>query len=266
MTHVLQERTDRPQGQPRLQGLFGKPEDRTGRHQVLRQHRQPQDRHREPGHRRRVAQPVAHRHRGPARQPEPRRARRPRRRDALHRVQLEHHARRHPRAEVGRCRKAIASIGRPRRVVPMTSTRAPTRRRTRLSRKASTAPTRRSRTSTATKAGPWPRPRSPSPTPASRRRSLLNLQYNPDHYGVSSSEEYAAMKGQLDGRPVPGQPAVHRMGDLHRRTRQGRVPDLPARLVPGLPGRRQLPDAVLHAGQLPGQPLREPGDHRAHHR
>ncbi len=31
------------------------------------------------------------------------------------------------------------------------------------------------------------------PTPV-----LLNLQYNPDHYGVSSSEEYAAIKGQLD--------------------------------------------------------------------
>jgi peptide/nickel transport system substrate-binding protein len=26
----------------------------------------------------------------------------------------------------------------------------------------------------------------------------INLQYNPDHYGVSSSEEYAAIKGQLD--------------------------------------------------------------------
>jgi peptide/nickel transport system substrate-binding protein len=26
----------------------------------------------------------------------------------------------------------------------------------------------------------------------------LNLQYNPDHYGVSSSDEYAAIKGQLD--------------------------------------------------------------------
>jgi peptide/nickel transport system substrate-binding protein len=31
----------------------------------------------------------------------------------------------------------------------------------------------------------------PTPVP-------LNLQYNPDHYGVSSSEEYAAIKGQLD--------------------------------------------------------------------
>jgi peptide/nickel transport system substrate-binding protein len=28
---------------------------------------------------------------------------------------------------------------------------------------------------------------------------VLNLQYNPDHYGVSSSEEYAALKNQLDG-------------------------------------------------------------------
>ncbi|MGK2880064.1 MAG: ABC transporter substrate-binding protein [Mycobacterium sp.] len=27
---------------------------------------------------------------------------------------------------------------------------------------------------------------------------VLNLQYNPDHYGTSSSEEYAAIKGQLD--------------------------------------------------------------------
>ena len=27
---------------------------------------------------------------------------------------------------------------------------------------------------------------------------VLNLQYNPDHYGVSSSEEYAALKNQLD--------------------------------------------------------------------
>ncbi|MCW2686796.1 MAG: putative oligopeptide transporter, solute-binding protein [Mycobacterium sp.] len=31
------------------------------------------------------------------------------------------------------------------------------------------------------------------PTPV-----MLNLQYNPDHYGSSSSEEYAAIKGQLD--------------------------------------------------------------------
>ena len=59
-------------------------------------------------------------------------------------------------------------------------------------------------------------------------------------------------------RAVPGQPAVHRMGDLHRRARQGCLPDLPARLVPRFPRRRQLPDAVLHPGQLPGQPLREP--------
>ncbi|MBJ8340406.1 peptide ABC transporter substrate-binding protein [Antrihabitans sp. YC3-6] len=28
---------------------------------------------------------------------------------------------------------------------------------------------------------------------------VLNLQYNPDHYGGSSSEEYAAIKSQLDG-------------------------------------------------------------------
>ena len=32
------------------------------------------------------------------------------------------------------------------------------------------------------------------------------------------------------------------------------------------PRRRQLSDAVLHPGQLPGQPLRESGDHRARRR
>ena len=133
---------------------------------------------------------------------------------------------------------------------PVTSTKAPIHPRIRLSRKVSKAPTKRSRTSTAT-----------DPDVAKARQFLtgagvpipvvLNLQYNPDHYGVSSSEEYAALKNQLDRvRPVPGESAVHRMGDLHRRTREGRVPDLPAGLVPGLPGRRQLPDAVLHAGQL----------------
>ena len=41
----------------------------------------------------------------------------------------------------------------------------------------------------------------------------LNLQYNPDHYGVSSSEEYAAIKGQLDAtglftRARPGRQAL----------------------------------------------------------
>ena len=51
---LRQEPAHRPARQPRLSGAVRQAEDRTGRHQVLRQHRQPQDRHREPGHRRRV--------------------------------------------------------------------------------------------------------------------------------------------------------------------------------------------------------------------
>ena len=32
----------------------------------------------------------------------------------------------------------------------------------------------------------------------SRRRSTLNLQYTPDHYGASSDDEYALIKKQLE--------------------------------------------------------------------
>ena len=98
---LLQESAHRPARQPRLSGAVRQAQDGTGRHQVLRQHRQPQDRHREPGHRRRGAQPVAHRHRGTPEKPQPRRSRGSRRGTALHRLQHEHHARRHPRAEAG---------------------------------------------------------------------------------------------------------------------------------------------------------------------
>ncbi len=114
---LLQESAHRPARQPRVSGAVRQAEDRTGRHQVLRQHRQPQDRHREPGHRRRVAQPVAHRHRGPAAKPQPRRSRGSRRGTALHRVQHEHHARRHPRAEAGDP-QGDRLVARPRRAGP----------------------------------------------------------------------------------------------------------------------------------------------------
>ena len=72
-------------------------------------------------------------------------------------------------------------------------------------------------------------------------------------------------------RPVQGRPAVHRVGHLLQGPHGRRLPGLPARLVPGLLRRRQLPDAVLRPGQLPQEPLREPGRHRAdqqaaHHR
>ena len=95
------------------------------------------------------------------------------------------------------------------------------------------------------------KPRSSRP-PASRRPVELNLQYNTDHYGPSSGDEYALIKDQLEvERPVHGQPAVHRVGPVLQGPRRRRLPGLPARLVPGLLGRRQLPDAVLPHGELP---------------
>jgi peptide/nickel transport system substrate-binding protein len=45
----------------------------------------------------------------------------------------------------------------------------------------------------------------------------MNLQYNPDHYGKSSGDEYAMIKEQLEkSGPVQGEPAVHGMGHLQQ--------------------------------------------------
>ena len=57
------------------------------------------------------------------------------------------------------------------------------------------------------------------------------------------------------GRPVHRRPAVHRVGSVLEGPHRRRVPGLPARLVPGLLGRGQLPDAVLPDEQLPREPL-----------
>ena len=46
-------------------------------------------------------------------------------------------------------------------------------------------------------------------------------------------------------RPVQGRPAVHGVGHLQQGPPRRRLPGVPARLVPGLLRRRQLPDAVL---------------------
>ena len=115
---------------------------------------------------------------------------------------------------------------------------------------------RRTSTATAT-ADPTPtRRRRPSRPPASRPRSQLSLQYNPDHYGPSSGDEYAMVKDQLE---KDGLFAVDLKSTEWVQYSEGphgrRVPGLPARLVPGLLRRRQLPDAVLPHGQLPGEPL-----------
>ena len=76
----------------------------------------------------------------------------------------------------------------------------------------------------------------------------LNLQYNPDHYGPSSGDEYAMIKDQLE---KCGLFKVNLQSTEWVTYSQGPradvYPAVPARLVPGLLRRRQLPDAVLPA-------------------
>ena len=93
----------------------------------------------------------------------------------------------------------------------------------------------------------------------------LSLQYNPDHYGPSSGDEYALVKSQLeaDGLFTVDLQSTEWVQYSEDRTAD-MYPVVPARLVPGLLRRRQLPDAVLPPEQLPGQPLRQPGSQRPH--
>ena len=179
---------------------------------------------------------------GPARGRQGQGRRRPRRRDPLHRLQLRHHAvrRQDRRGRPGQ------GAGRPpghRRPDGPPGDRGPGlqghlhARCTPTSRRASPGRSSRSRTSTATataarrgqgQAGPRRRPASPP-------RSTLNLQYNPDHYGPSSGDEYAHDQEPAgEGRPVQGEPAVHRVGHVLQGPHRRRLPDLPAGLVPGL--------------------------------
>ena len=93
----------------------------------------------------------------------------------------------------------------------------------------------------------------------------LSLQYNGEHYGPSSGDEYAAIKAQLEkGGLFAVDAAADRVGPVLQGPHRRRVPGLPARLVPGLLRRRQLPVAVLPQGELPRQPLRQPRGERPH--
>ncbi len=76
----------------------------------------------------------------------------------------------------------------------------------------------------------------------------LNLQYNPDHYGPSSGDEYALVKEQLENGGLFKVNLQSTEWVQYSKDRvEGRLPGLPAGLVPGLLRRGQLPDAVLHA-------------------
>ena len=67
----------------------------------------------------------------------------------------------------------------------------------------------------------------------------LNIEYTTDHYGPTSTQEYGAIKRQLEAtglfKVTLGLGAVH---DLLDRARERHLPDLPAGLVPGLRERR----------------------------
>ena len=77
----------------------------------------------------------------------------------------------------------------------------------------------------------------------------LNLQYNPDHYGKSSGDEYAMVKDQLE---KSGLFKVNLQSTewvtYSKASRADELPAVPVWLVPGLQRRRQLPDPVLPGG------------------
>ena len=102
------------------------------------------------------------------------------------------------------------------------------------------------------------RPEGALPTPASDT-GRAEPAVQPDHYGPSSGDEYAMIKDQLECHGLfTVEPAVHRVGDLLRRARQRRLPGLPARLVPRLLRRRQLPHAVLPTENFLGNHYENP--------
>ena len=262
------------QGQRRLQGPARRAGQRRRQHQVLRRLEQPEARRAAGQHRRRVPQPLADRHRRPeqGRQGQGHKGPGGESRYIVFNFDTMPFGAKTADADPAKAlavRQAVGRPRRPRRDRRRRSTRAPTCRCTPTCRRASPAPPSRSRTSTATERRPdrSTRPRPRSRPPASPPRSTLNLQYNPDHYGPSSGDEYALVKAQLEAGglftvDLQSTEWVTYRSRPHRPT----LPGVPARLVPGLLGRRQLPDAVLRQGQLPGQPLRQPGGRHADQR
>ena len=128
------------------------------------------------------------------------------------------------------------------------STRAPTRRCTRTFPRASPAPPRRSRASTATATAD----RTPTKAKATLEAAgvttpvALSLQYSPDHYGPSSGDEYALVKSQLEESGLFTVDLKSTEWVQYSKDRTSPTcTRVPARLVPGLLRRRQLPDAVL---------------------
>ena len=125
-----------------------------------------------------------------------------------------------------------------------TSTRTRSRRCTRRFRPRSRAPRSPSRTPSAIRTRPRPRPildEAGVKTPVDARR-LVHADPLRAGRGRSLERDQASARGD---RPVQGQPRLDRVGPVQGRgVRQGHVLLLRHGLVPGLPGRRQLPRAV----------------------
>ena len=96
----------------------------------------------------------------------------------------------------------------------------------------------RSRTSTASRTPT--RPSRSSTTPASRRRCRSRSGGRRRTTAPASGDEYAEIKRQLDERALRRDAEVDRVEPVLRGRVHRQVPDLPARLVPGLPGRGRL--------------------------
>ena len=138
---------------------------------------------------------------------------------------------------------------------------------------ASWAPTSRSRTSTATAGKPsLDKAKKVLADAGVTTPVSLNLQYNPDHYGTSSGDEYAMIKDQLE---KSGLFKVNLQSTewvtYSKASRADVYPLYQLGWFPDYSRRRQLPDAVLPGGQLPEEPLQQPDRQRpdqqaAHHR
>ena len=90
--------------------------------------------------------------------------------------------------------------------------------------------------------------------PAVQRRPLRSRR---------SGDEYALIKDQLEnGGLFTVNLQTTEWVQYSKDRIDRRLPGVPARLVPGLLRRRQLPDAVLPHGELPREPLRQPGGQR----
>ena len=189
----------------RLQGLAAGCRERGHHGQVLRRPVEPEARHRQRRHRRGVPQPLGDRHRRPDEERQGQDRRRPRWRDPLHHLQLRHHElrcedRRRPTpAKALAVRQAMADLVDRKALatdvykdtysplysyVPQGLTGAiePLKE---MYGDGSGAPDADKAKATLEAAGVT--------TPVE-----INLQYNGDHYGPSSADEYAAIKSQLE--------------------------------------------------------------------